>query len=104
MPFTNSNGRNHLYRIRRIRGLRQKQLARLLGYRSTAPISRFEAGIALPPLKVALLMEIVLGVRLQDVYIDLFHSLEQQALRRANTLPHALSRQIRGRLLGDDSS
>jgi transcriptional regulator with XRE-family HTH domain len=98
------NCRNHLYALRRIRGLRQKQLARLLGYRSTSAISRLEIGNTLPPLKVALLMEIVLGTRLSEIYIDLYKTLGVTALKRAETLPSILSRQIRGRLLGEDDT
>ena len=94
--------RNHLYALRRIRGLRQKQLARLLGYRSPSAISRLEIGSTLPPLKVALLMEIVLGTKLSEIYVDLVKRLEETALKRAETLPPVLSRQIRGRLLGED--
>ena len=63
--------RNHLYALRRMRGYRQKHVAALLGYRSTTMISRLEAGERLPPLKVALLLEIVLGARLPEIYVDL---------------------------------
>src|SRR5262245_53687072 len=79
-------GRNHLYALRKVRGLRQKQFARLLGYRSSSMISRFEAGTSLPSLKVALLMEIVLGARVAEIYVDLRHDLEHQALARAQAL------------------
>jgi len=99
---TTHTRRNHLYRLRRIRGLRQKQLATLLGYRSTSMISRFETGVALPSLAVALTLEMVLGARLAETYVDLSDSLRRQIIKRAERLPHHLSRQIRGRLLGKD--
>lgn len=94
--------RNHLYTLRRIRGLRQKQFARLLGYRSSAMISRFEHGVSYPPLKVALLMEIVLGARLAEIFLDDYRGLELLVLKRCRTMPDAVSRHIRGRLLGKD--
>ena len=96
---TSRTRRNHLYTLRRIRGFRQKQLARLLGYRATAMISRFETGASYPPLKVALLMEIVLGTKLSEIYLDDYRELEQLVLKRCRPLPEGLTRQIRGRLL-----
>lgn len=101
MPI-HSIRRNYLYTLRRIRGLRQKQLAWLLGYKGTTMISRLETGASLPPLKVALLLEIVLGARLQEIYLELHRELAQVALRRATRLPPHLSRQIRMRVLGTD--
>ena len=102
MSFIHRNGRNHLYTLRRIRGFRQKQLAFLLGYRASAMVSRFETGASFPPLKVALLMEIVLGAKLSEIYIDEYQRMEQLVLRRCRHLPERLTRQIRGRLLRKD--
>ena len=94
--------RNHLYQLRRIRGLGQKQLALLLGYQSPSMISRFESGTTLPSLETALLLEMALGTRLAEIYVDLYQSLQGQIIKRAARLPHVLSRHIRGRLLGKD--
>ena len=94
--------RNHLYTLRRIRGLRQKQFAQLLGYRSTTMISRFEHGVSHPPLKVALLMEIVLGAKLAEIYMDDYQDLQRLILRRCDGFPPFVRRHIRGRLLGTD--
>ena len=96
------NRRNHLYTLRRIRGLGQKQLAYLLGYRSAPMVSRFEHGRSLPSLKVGFLMEIVLGARLADIYPDEYQRLQQLVLRRSSRLPATLTRHIRGRILGKD--
>jgi hypothetical protein len=49
-------------------------------------------------------MEIVLGTKLSEIYVDLYKTLGETALRRAETLPSILSRQIRGRLLGEDDA
>src|SRR5205823_3123992 len=97
-----SQRRNHLYTLRRIRGLRQKQLAILLGYRGTTMISRFETGAALPALHVAILLELALGARMPEVYVDLYRELQTFIIKRAARLPKHLARQIRGRLLGKD--
>jgi transcriptional regulator with XRE-family HTH domain len=102
MPAKNIR-RNHLYRLRRIRGLGQKHLAVLLGYRSPSMVSRFENGVALPPLPAALLLEMALGARLPEIYVDLHQTLEQLILKRADRLPKTLARSLHGRLLGRDS-
>lgn len=94
--------RNHLYRLRRIRGLGQKQLALLLGYQSPSMVSRFESGATLPSLEAALLLEMALGTRLAEIYVGLFQTLQAQIIKRAARLPPSLSRHIRGRLLGKD--
>ena len=96
------NRRNHLYTLRRIRGLGQKQLAYLLGYRSAPMVSRFEHGHSLPSLKVGFLMEIVLGARLVEIYPDEYKRLQQLVLGRCDRLPTQLTRHIRGRILGKD--
>src|SRR5437868_9133239 len=94
--------RNHLYRLRRIRGLGQKHLAVLLGYRTTSMISRFENGTALPPLPAALLLEMALGTHLSEIYLDLDQTLRRQIIKRVDRLPPQLGRHIRGRQLGKD--
>ena len=104
MIHRDSFGRNHLCAMRRIRGLRQKQLARLLGYRNRSVIARFEGGHRLPPLKTALLLELVLGARLPELYVDLYEQLRQTILKRADRLPESVQRQIRARLLGKEDS
>lgn len=94
--------RNHLYTLRRVRGVGQKQLALLLGYRGTSMISRFETGTALPPLEVALLLQIVLGAQLSEIYVDLHQELQTLIIKRIAKLPEPLARGIRGRVLRKD--
>ena len=95
--------RNHLYRLRRSRRLEQKHLAVLLGYRGPAMISRMETGAVLPSVQNGLLLEMALGARLPEIYIDLHRALEELILKRAAKLPEGLRRDLRGRLLGEDS-
>ena len=94
--------RNHLYRLRRSRGLQQKQLAILLGYRSPSMVSQLERGECLPRLEQAMLLELALGARVQEIYVDLRQALESLILKRAANLPVHLRRQIRGRLRAED--
>jgi DNA-binding XRE family transcriptional regulator len=95
-------GTNHIYSLRRNRGYLQKHLAALLGHRFTQMVSSYEVGTALPPLETALLLEIALGARLSEIYVDLYQELQMKLLARADHLPHAIRRQILGRLLGKD--
>ncbi len=85
--------KNHLFRLRRIRGYSQKTLALLIGLRSVKAISDYETGYRLPPIKTAMLMEIVW---------ELYRELGLQAVARENSLPTRFSRHIRGRVLGED--
>ena len=95
-------GLNHIFKTRRNRGLAQKQLALLLGHRYTDMVSKYENGISLPPLETALLLEIALGVRLSELYVDLYQDLQLSVLKRSETLPRELRRGLIGRLLGKE--
>jgi transcriptional regulator with XRE-family HTH domain len=53
---------NNLVLYRRRMGFTQKQVARLLGHRDTSMISHYEHGRALPPLAMALGLEIIYRV------------------------------------------
>lgn len=93
---------NYLFRLRRIRGYSQKQLAMLLGLRARKAVSEFEQGRRLPNLQTAVLLEIVLGTRLREIYPGMYDTLGMAALRREEDLPLRFSRHIRGRVLGKD--
>ena len=93
---------NHIFNMRRNRRLLQKQLAVLVGHRYTHMISKYEHGLRLPPLETALLLEIALGVRLPDMYPDLYRHLQTLVLKRSKVLPRDVRRGILGRLLGKD--
>ena len=95
-------GPNHIFKMRRNRGLAQKQLAVLLGHHYTQMVSKYESGTSLQPLETALLLEIALGIRLSDLYVDLYQELQLLVLKRSETLPENLRRSVRGRLLGKD--
>lgn len=93
---------NYLFRLRRVRGFSQKQFAALLGLKCRKAISAFESGRRLPPLHIALTMEIVLGAKLSEIYPDLYGHLGTHAVSREDRLPPRFSRHIRGRVLGKD--
>jgi len=94
---------NAIYQMRRNRRLLQKQLAVLLGHKYTHNLSRYEHGVVLPPLETALLLEIALGIRLQDLFPGLYEQLQATVLKRCYHLPLDVRRGVIGRLLGEDS-
>lgn len=99
---TDTRFKNYLFRLRRIRGYSQKQLAMLLGLQTRKAISEFEQGRRLPPVKTAMLLEIVLGAKLSEIYADVYQELGVQAVNREDHLPTRFTRHIRGRVLGKD--
>ena len=54
-----SQNKNRLWLARKQSGLEQKQVARLLNYKTTDQISRYERGERLPSLTTALKLEII---------------------------------------------
>ncbi len=94
--------KNYLFRLRRMRRMSQKQFAALLGLRSPKAIGKYEYGTRLPPLKIAMQMEIVLGTKLSEIYVDLYRELGLAAVDREDRMPGTFSHHIRGRVLGKD--
>jgi transcriptional regulator with XRE-family HTH domain len=103
MTQKRKRGINHLYHARRNRGYLQKHVAALVGHRFARMISQYENGASLPTLETALMLEIILGVRLSELYFDLYQELHLLVLRRAETLPDHLRRRLISRLLGKDA-
>ena len=66
--------------------------------RSTQRISLYETGARLPTLKTALMLELVLGCRLEEMYVDLLPCLEDRAIAREAELPTSFARHIRARI------
>lgn len=102
MTKTHVRFRNYLFRLRRIRGFSQRQLAMLLGLRCPKGISAMERGHRLPTLELALTMEVVLGTRFSDIYPDWCAEIARAAVRREEHLPLRFKRHIRGRVLRKD--
>lgn len=66
--FMSSPLHNYIRTFRRRLNLTQRQLAWLVGSRSHTLISRLERGLQLPSLRVALSLEVVLGVSIKELY------------------------------------
>jgi DNA-binding XRE family transcriptional regulator len=104
MTPKHKRGINHLYALRRNRGYLQKHMALLVGQRSAQTISQYETGTSLPTLETALLLEIILGARLSEIYVDLYQEMQLLVLERAEALSPDLRRQLVSRLLGKEPS
>ncbi len=74
-------------------GFTQKQVARLLGYRDTSMVSHYEHGRALPPLAVALSLEIVYRTPVAFLFPNMHDELKfqirtlEESLRGASQQP-----------------
>ena len=77
---------NSLILYRRRMGLSQKQVARLLGHRDTSMISHYEHGRALPPLAMALRLEIVYRVPVAFLFPAMYDALKRQIREHEETL------------------
>src|ERR1022692_265457 len=67
---------NNLVLYRRRMGFTQKHVARLLGQRDTSMISHYEHGRSLPPLPVALSLEIILRVPVAFLFPGMYDELK----------------------------
>lgn len=67
-------------------GFTQKQVARLLGQRDTCMVSHYEHGRAVPPLPVALALEIILRVPVAFLFPHLYDDIKQRIRRTEETL------------------
>jgi len=76
---------NNLVLYRRRMGFTQKQVARLLGHRDATMISHYEHGRALPPLLMALSLEIIYRVPVAFLFPELYNQLKQQVRKHEET-------------------
>src|SRR5437899_397057 len=83
---------NHLWIARHNVGLGQKNVARLLGHKSTSTISEYETGRLLPSLPTALRLAVVYDRPVTDLYPDLYRTIREEiqmvkGARRTGTEP-----------------
>ena len=80
---------NGLWIARKKVGLGQKSVARLLGHKSTSPISEYETGRLLPSLRTALKLSVIYQTPLPDLYAPLYREIEQEVEPARQKLPTA---------------
>ena len=69
---------NLLRKYRRERGLKQKDVARILGLKSTSRISKWENGSCIPSVKNVLKLSILYRVMVYALFIDLVRLLKNE--------------------------
>ncbi len=73
---------NLLRKYRKVRQLRQKDVAKILGLRSASRISRWEKGLCMPSAMNLLRLSVVYRVMVDAVFPDLLRSLRQELKKR----------------------
>lgn len=69
---------NLLKKYRRVRGLKQKDVARILNLKSPSRISRWEKGLCLPSAMNLLRLSVVYRVMADAIFPDLLRSLREE--------------------------
>lgn len=77
---------NLLKKYRRVRGLKQKDVARILDLKSASRISRWEKGLCLPSLANALRLAVVYRVMVDAIFSDLLRDLREEIVKREDEL------------------
>lgn len=77
---------NNLALYRRRMGFTQKQVANLLSRQDTSMLSHYESGRALPPLTVALGLEIIYRIPVAFLFHPIYDEFKRQIREREETM------------------
>jgi DNA-binding XRE family transcriptional regulator len=77
-----NNVPNCLRKYRRARGLKQSEVARILGLKSASIVSRWEKGVCLPSTVNALKLALIYRTLVDALYIDLLRALRPELRKR----------------------
>ena len=86
--------RNYLRRERRSWALRQKDLAALLGVKSTTHVSRLERSKSLPSIRTAIALEVILGLPPERFLPGLYDLVEEDVMARAAKMHERLADRV----------
>ena len=75
---------NLLRKYRKVRGLKQKDVAKILNLRSPSRVSRWEKGVCLPSFSNALRLAVVYRVMVDIIYPDLLANIRREIMDREN--------------------
>ncbi len=75
---------NLLRKYRKVRGYRQKDVAKILNLRSPSRVSRWEKGVCLPSFSNALRLAVVYRVMVDIIYPDLLANIRHEIMTREN--------------------
>jgi transcriptional regulator with XRE-family HTH domain len=77
---------NYLRTYRRKSGLTQREVAFLLGWKSSGQLSRYEKRHTLPPLRTALAYEAIFKVPLAELFAGIRQGVDQEIRERVDKL------------------
>jgi len=77
---------NSLRRFRRVRGMKQKEVARILGVKSASMISRWEKGVTLPSTENAFKLAVIYRTMVDALYMDYMLRLKDEIRKREEVL------------------
>lgn len=77
---------NCLRRYRRARGLKQKEVAEILGLRSASMVSRWEKGVCMPNTANLFKLAVLYRTMADALFIDLVRELRDDLLRREESV------------------
>jgi transcriptional regulator with XRE-family HTH domain len=79
---TNKNkSANHLWIARKKRRLSQKQVAHLLGHKSTAALSKYEHGERPPPLIIAIKLAVIYQSSIEELFPAIHREIKLEVLK-----------------------
>jgi transcriptional regulator with XRE-family HTH domain len=81
MKSNKNSDANHLWIARKRRRVSQKQVARLLGHKSTAALSRYEHGERPPPLVIAIKLAVVYQSSVEGLFPALHREIKVEVLK-----------------------
>ncbi len=79
--LTKQNPPNQVALVRKLRGLNRKKASNLLGHKTAAAIGYWETGFKLPNLKNALKLQIMLSVRIDQLFSNLVQEATDELIR-----------------------
>lgn len=77
---------NCLRKYRRVRGLTQKEVAKILGLKGTSMISRWETGVCLPETVNVLRLSVLYRTLVDALFADRMRSLKDELLKKEERL------------------
>lgn len=77
---------NRLKRYRKVRGLSQTEVAKILGLRNSSMISRWEKGLVLPNTMNLFKLALTYRIMVDALYMDLLVPLKEEIQKREDAL------------------
>ncbi len=85
---------NYIRSSRKRFGFSQQELAKLLGCENGEAVSRYERFTRMPKLETALALEVILKIRVGDLFLGEFRKVERSIRRRAHRLAGVIETQM----------